>query len=208
MSSQTTQSKLSARTQALQNKLLAYAKNSNASALSVGVGIVGLVPFAATLIGVAIIFLASTALAVQPSARQSASTQQNFFTAIMVGAAFTVFGIILSLVNISDVMMVMRIAAEEDGGGLIRFLGPQETALEMTGDIRASQKQLAEGLNDLAARREKEREKETVVAASREKEREKETEKPKETPDLAARREKEREREKEARSEPFTFGAN
>lgn len=110
----------------LASKLVKYAQTTQKSNLKVGFGVVGVFPFLATVVGIAIVFIASVV-----AAAQSGNVKENaepYFVATIVGLSFASIGIVLSLIKLAEVISFIKFAATEDPRSPFIFRTPIEEA--------------------------------------------------------------------------------
>jgi hypothetical protein len=115
----------------LTKKLRSVAQRSTSGALELGAGIVGQIPFYMTIIGLAVVFMTNVLLAFQQSARANQSQQEAYFIATIVGLGIFVFGLLLSLNALSDIIGFVRTAAEIGDPNFVWRTGEEESLFQV-----------------------------------------------------------------------------
>lgn len=115
----------------LTKKLRSVAQRSTSGALELGAGIVGQIPFYMTIIGLSVVFITNVLLAFQQSARANQSQQEAYFIATIVGLGIFVFGLLLSLNALSDIIGFVRTAAEIGDPNFVWRTGEEESLFQV-----------------------------------------------------------------------------
>jgi hypothetical protein len=115
----------------LTKKLRTVAQRSTSGALELGAGIVGQIPFYMTIIGLSVVFITNVLLAFQQSARANQSQQEAYFIATIVGLGIFVFGLLLSLNALSDIIGYVRTAAEIGDPNFVWRTGEEESLFQV-----------------------------------------------------------------------------
>lgn len=115
-------------------KLRGLATRSTSGALNIGAGVVGQIPFYVTIGGLAITFLANALIAFQQDIRNNQSKQEPYFIAIMAGLGLFVFGLLLSLNALSDLITYIQQAAEI-GSSKFVWRTPEEEILRQSNSL-------------------------------------------------------------------------
>ena len=115
----------------LTKKLRSVAQRSTSGALELGAGIVGQIPFYMTIIGLSVVFITNVLLAFQQSARANQSQQEAYFIATIVGLGVFVFGLLLSLNALSDIIGFVRTAAEIGDPNFVWRTGEEESLFQV-----------------------------------------------------------------------------
>lgn len=125
-------------------KLRAYANTGSFSNLSIGVGVVGILPLLVSVVGIAVVLLSSFALAAQKSAQQIPDQRRNYFIAIMVGLVLCVIGVVLSLMSLAEVIEYVKLLAD-DPDSMFEFRNPVEEAYAQADVETGADETLIEG---------------------------------------------------------------
>ena len=110
----------------LGSKLRAYAEATQASNLKVGFGVIGWFPFLTTIVGLGIIFITAIVMATQSGTAKD--NGQSFFWVSIVGISMAAIGIVLSLINLAEIIEFIKFAASEDVTSPFVFRTPLEEA--------------------------------------------------------------------------------
>lgn len=116
----------------LTKKLRAVAQRSTSGALELGAGIVGQIPFYMSIIGLAIVFMTNIILAFNQNVRSNQTQQESYFIATIVGLGIFVFGLLLSLNALSDIIGFVRTAAEIGDPNFVWRTGEEESLFQVT----------------------------------------------------------------------------
>lgn len=130
----------SAISKSLNAKLIAYAQSTQASNLKVGFGVIGWFPFLSTIIGIAVVFITSVVMATQSGLAKD--NGQSFFWVTVIGISLTAIGIVLSLINLAEIISFIKFAASEDPMSPFVFRTPIEEA-EYQAKVKEAKTQVA-----------------------------------------------------------------